>query len=112
MVEETLYEDKLIKITNQSILLKKYYFPTLKSKNIPNIAIDYIKVVKPTLLTGKFRYWGTTDLTRWFPMDFLRSKRDAIFILNRKNKRILVCFTVEDAQKVKEILEKENLLLK
>ncbi len=111
MVEETLYEDKLIKITNRSILLKKYYLP-IKSKNIPNIAIDYIKVVKPTLLTGKYRYWGTGDFTRWFPMDFLRSKRDAIFILHRKNKRIQACFTVEDSQKVKEILEKENLLLK
>jgi len=60
---------------------------------------------KPTLKKGKYRFWGTGDFIHWFPLDNQRSKRDVIFILFRRSKRIRIGFTVEDSKKVRELLE-------
>ncbi|MCH9030273.1 MAG: hypothetical protein IH819_11860 [Bacteroidetes bacterium] len=50
-----------------------------KLRKIAFPKIDRIKAVKPTLLTGKWRWWGTGDLKTWFPADFSRNKRDKDF---------------------------------
>jgi len=39
---EILYEDKYVKITNNEILLKKYYFPSFSSKKIEFKNIEYL----------------------------------------------------------------------
>jgi len=55
-------------------------------------------------LTGKWRIWGTWFLDIWYAMDFERPKREAIFIVHIKNKRMKVGFTVEDSRKFAELI--------
>lgn len=109
-MENTIYSDSLVKITNNYILLRKYYFPTFTSKRIEFSDIDFVEVVKPGLFTGKYRIWGTGDFKHWFPLDVHRTKREIIFGIHRKQKRMLIGFTAVDSKAVKSILEGKNLL--
>ena len=87
------------------ILFRNYYFPTFSDKTVQFREIENIVLKKPTLKKGKYRFWGTGDFIHWFPLDNQRSKRDVIFILFRRSKRIRIGFTVEDSKKVRELLE-------
>jgi hypothetical protein len=103
--ENILFYDKLIEIRDNAILFSNYYFPTFSAKTVKFQYIEKILLEKPTLKKGKYRFWGTGDFTHWFPLDNQRSKRDVIFILFRKNKKIRIGFTVEDSKKVRELLK-------
>jgi hypothetical protein len=103
--ENILYSDKLIEIRDNTILFRNYYFPTFSTKTVKFQEIEKIVLEKPTFKKGKYRFWGTGDFTHWFPLDDQRSKRDVIFILFQKNKKIKIGFTVEDSKKVRELLK-------
>ena len=104
MNEEILYQDSLVEIKKDSIILKNYYFPTMSSKNILFTNIEKIEVKEPTVLSGKWRIQGTGDFRTWYPLDSSRPKRDKIFLIIYKNKWMRTGFTVEDSEKVEEIL--------
>lgn len=110
MNNNILYKDSLIEILKDSITLRNYYFPTLFPKKISFEKIEYIECKKPTLVTGKWRFWGTGDFKTWFPADFSRNKRESIFLIHQKQKRIVNGFTVENAEMVKNILREKYLL--
>jgi len=107
-----LYADKLVEIRNGYILFYNYYFPIPNSKTVTFDEIETIFIVKPTFINGKYRYWGSGDFIHWFPLDMRRSKRDAIFILHRKNKKVKIGFTVEDSEKVAGLLKDKVKLIK
>ncbi len=98
MENEIVYSDKLVEISKDSILVRGYYYPfgdkRVEFKNIENIVIQ-----KPSLLSGKYRYYGTGDFRTWFPPDD-RSSRDLIFIIKIRNKWWRVGLTVENSQAV------------
>jgi hypothetical protein len=112
MNENILYSDGLIEIGNDSIVFHNYYFPTTTAKTVKFDEIETIFLKTPTIINGKYRYWGSGDFIHWFPLDTKRSKRDTIFILHRKNKRIKICFTVEDSEKVIGLLKDKVTLNK
>lgn len=107
-----LYEDELVEITDTSILLKQYYFPSFKAKNIPFSSIAKIDILPPTITNGKWRIHGTGNFRTWFPFDRHRPKRDKIFLIYYTSKWIKSGFTVENSQAVKSILEEHGLLHK
>ena len=96
------YSDKLIEISEDSILIRKYYFP-FGSKRVDLSDIENVTVNEPSLISGKYRYWGTGDFRTWYPPDN-RIKRDKIFIMKLKKKWWRVGFTVEDSQTVLNLL--------
>lgn len=104
-----LYADRLVEITDDSILLRDYYFP-IGSKRVRSDQIEYIRARPLTLWTGAWRIWGTGDFITWFPADWNRPTRDTGFLLVRKAKTIRIGFTVEDSAAVKEILRRKGLL--
>ena len=104
MEKNILYSDKLIEIRDNEILFRNYYFPTFYPETVKFLEIQKIVLEKPTLRKGKYRFWGTGDFTHWIPLDDRRSKRDLIFILFRRNKKIRIGFTVQDSKTVKELL--------
>ncbi len=106
-----LYQDNLIEITDDSIILKHYYFPFI-SKKILFADIKSIEAREPTLMNGAWRLWGTGTLTAWFPIDFLRPTRDKIFFITYKTQSIKSGFTVEDSNRVKKILREKEWLNK
>ena len=107
MNEQILYSDKLIEIREDTILFRDYYFPTCSSKTLKYSDIEKIEIVNPTIISGKYRIWGSGDFLHWFPRDTSRSKRDVIYILHKKNKRTRIGFTVENSAMVTELLKQK-----
>jgi hypothetical protein len=98
-----LYSDRLIEISEDAVLIRKYYFP-FGSKRVSLADIESVTAYKPSLLSGAYRYWGTGDFRTWYPPDN-RTKRDRIFIMKLKEKWWQIGFTVEDSQTVLNVLK-------
>ncbi len=110
MNDNILYKDSLVAINSNQLILHNYYFPIGASKKIAFSKIDHIECIEPTLLKGKWRLWGMGDFKTWFPADFSRNKRDTIFVIHQKKKRMLIGFTVNNSEEVKNILKEKSLL--
>jgi len=79
MPQLPLYEDSLVVLTSVSLLLKRYYFPTLKPKLVSLPKVQRIEILYPNLWTGRFHLWSSGDLRTFHPLDFGWPKRDRIF---------------------------------
>ncbi len=99
-----VYEDNLIKLTDDDILFKKYYIPTFASKIIKLSRIEKIQVIKKTFFDQEIKLMGTDDFKTWYPFDSLRSKRKFLYLLFEKNKRRRIAFTVEDDEKFRDLI--------
>jgi hypothetical protein len=109
-MQDFIYKDNLVAISKYSIIIFNYYFPTFKEIEVNFSEIEKIEVKEPSLITGKYRYWGTGDFTSWYPKDFKRSTRDKIFFLYRRYKRIKIGFSVENSQEVISIFKSKHLI--
>ena len=109
--KKQLYSDGLVKLTEEAICFRHYYFPVGGSKSIPLVDVIRIEQRSPTLLNGKWRLWGTSDFRRWFPVDWSRPKRDAIFFLVRSGGKKSIGFTVKDTREFIEALKKSGVNL-
>ena len=105
-----LYKDNLIEISEDSLTLYKYYFPSLSSKIISFNSIAKIEIKEPTIFSGKWRIQGTGNFKTWFPFVSSRPKRDKIFIIRYKNKWVQSGFTVENSEKVAALLRDKKLI--
>lgn len=110
MIDEALYKDGLISITDKNIVFYHYYFPTGKKKCIKIDDIECISILKPTLLNGKWRIHGTGNFKVWFPQDNNRPSHDRIFLATLKTQWVNIGFTVEDGDTVEKILKSKNLI--
>ena len=106
MPMNTLYQDRLIRITDEEIVFNSYYFPTAAPKHLPWNLIESVSV-RPG---GSWRIWGTGDLRTWFPQDSGRPGRDHVFIIHLRNKYVRIGFTAENSQPVLEIFKQRNLI--
>jgi hypothetical protein len=104
------YEDRLVQVFSDAILLKRYYLLSVGSKRIPFDRIRTITVEKPALFTGKWRLQGSGDLRTWFPLDAERPKRDKVFLIKLLDKRTRIGFTVEHSDEVLRILKEKGLI--
>ena len=106
---ESLYADKLVKITRDSLILHNYYFFGL-DKTIPFEKIAGIMVNQPSVSTGKWRIWGSGGPGAWLPFDWHRPSRDRIFHVRFKNTSFITGFTVENSAVVENILRQAGLI--
>ena len=109
MQNNTLYDDGLVTITPAGITFHKYYIIGT-SKTVPVSDITEIDVYAPSLINGKWRIWGSSTLTTWFPLDWDRPKRDAIFIARLRSQSMNIGFTVKDSARVKQVFAGLGLL--
>ena len=109
MNNNVLYQDKLIEISDASVLLKNYYYPSLKPKEIAFSSIESIIVKQPSIWTGKWRLHGTGNFRTWFPLDNARNKRDKIFFMTLKEKWVRIGFTAENSEPVEKIFREKGL---
>ena len=109
MVSELIYSDKLVEITEDSILFRDYYFP-VGSKRVAFSEVENIVTDMPTMANGKWRIQGTLDLRTWFPRDWKRPNRDRIFMISFPDRRRRIGFTVEDSDTVTNILTEKGLI--
>lgn len=103
-----LYADRLVEISDEAILFRDYYFP-FGTRRVAFADIERIQARPATLMTGKWRVWGTGDFVTWFPADWYRPSRDTVFLLIKKRGTLRIGFTVEDSAKVKAILHTKGL---
>lgn len=103
MNNAVLYCDKLAEVDEESILVRDYYYP-FGDRRVKFEDIDSVVVRKPTLFTGKYRYWGSGDFRTWFPPDD-RTSRDRIFTIKIRKKWWRIGLTVTDSQKVLDLLK-------
>lgn len=99
-----LYSDKLIEISDDSILIRRYYFP-FGSKRVNISDIENITAYKTSSHFDICRYWGTGDFHTYYPPDIRRPKRDKIFIMKIKKKYWRPGLTVEDSKTVLDLLK-------
>jgi hypothetical protein len=104
-----LYSDKLVTITGNAITFNNYSL-LMKPRRVNFADIDHIDVLEPSLTTGKYRMWGSGNLTMWFPMDAGRSSRNKIFHAYLKVRGMNVGFTVENSAVVTALLESKGLI--
>jgi hypothetical protein len=103
MTNNIVYSDKLVEINDDSILVRDYYYP-FGNKRVSFGDVESIVVKKPSLLSGKYRYYGTGDFRTWFPPDN-RTSRDKIFIIKIKKKWWRIGLTVENSQTVFNLIK-------
>ncbi len=117
MKKEVSYEDNLIRILDDSIILKHYYLPFISKvisfTNIETIETRESSFMETVLVFSLFiwRLFGfgiIGDQLTWFPFDLLRGTRDKIFLITYKNQRIKSGFTVEDSATVEEIFKEKE----
>jgi hypothetical protein len=105
-----IYRDRLVSITEDTIVFEHYYFPTGKSKVVRLDEIEWIQVKKSTIMNGKWRIHGTGNFKTWFPRDKKRPWRDKIFFARLRGRWVDIGFTVEDSGQVENIFRNKNLL--
>ena len=109
MTADILYSDKLVEITQDTILFRDYYYIPAGSKRVRFTDLAGVTGEEPTLQTGKYRIQGTGDLRTWFPFDWNRPKRKKIFFLHFARSRRRIGFTVEDADQVERFFRSRAL---
>ena len=107
-----LYNDSLVTLGRDILIVKNYYFPFGKSKTINVSDIESVSIEPLTLLTGKYRIWGSGNLKMWFPLDGGRIKRNRVFIFALRTQRIYPAVTVKDSDEFESQLRKTKISLK
>jgi hypothetical protein len=107
---DILYSDRLVEISEEGILFRKYYLPLLSARFVPFSEMNNIDVRKPMITTGKWRIGGTGSPRIWFPFDWHRPSRDRIFRAALKNGKA-IGFTVEDSARVIDILVRLGMII-
>jgi hypothetical protein len=108
MKQNILYSDKLLNVFENGIQFKNYYFPFV-SKLVKFSEILTVERKSPTLLDGKWRIWGTSNFTIWYPLDWKRPQRTTIFFLHLASQKIRIGFTVENPERFLEAMESKGI---
>jgi hypothetical protein len=106
-----IYEDRLVRISGDSITFLHYSFPFFtSSREVLFQDIDHIDIKKPAIRSGKWRIGGSGDFRTWYPFDGERPSRDRIFHASLTTGGMNIGFTVEHPEKVIPILRKKGLI--
>jgi hypothetical protein len=109
MGSDPIYSDKLVEITEDSILFRNYYFP-FGFRRVAFQDVENVVTEEAALHNGKWRVHGAGDFQTWFPRDWKRSSRDRIFFVSFPHRRRRIGFTVEDPTTVENILSEKGFL--
>ncbi|MEE3067120.1 MAG: PH domain-containing protein [Actinomycetota bacterium] len=102
-MSEALYEDSGLRLDDDGITIRRYYFPLAGAKRIPYSEIRNIKTEEMTFASGGGRIWGATDPRYWFPLDIRRPRKKKLLILDI-GARVHPCITPDDPDRVIELL--------
>ena len=104
-----VYSDRLVTLTENALILKRYYFP-FGARQVRLDEIGKVRVMRPTLMNGKWRLWGTGNFKTWFPLDLHRPERERVFIMEFKRQWKQIGFTVEHWEKFRDLLRARALV--
>ena len=81
-MKHILYDDGLVQLNSDGLIIRRYHFPLGTSKHIPYAQIKGVQPWSMGLWTGKGRLWGSGDLRHWFPLDLRRPWKEKALILD------------------------------
>ncbi|MBN1319890.1 MAG: hypothetical protein JXA87_03520 [Thermoleophilia bacterium] len=99
----TLYRDRWIECTTESVIIRGYYFPFGTKKTIPYHRIQGMREVAMGPLTGQGRIWGSGDLRHYTNLDPGRPHKKRALILDL-GRFIRPVITPDDTDQVKAIV--------
>ena len=88
------YNDGTISCDADGVVLRGYYFPG-SAKRVSYGAIKGLRRVTMGALTGRWRIWGTANLSLWANFDAKRPRKSIGFILD-VGKRVSPFVTPDD----------------
>ena len=100
---EALYEDSGLRLDEDGITIRRYYFPLAGSKRVAYTDIRDLKVEPMTFASGGGRIWGATDPRYWFPLDIRRGRKKTLLVLD-VGARVRPCLTPDNPDRVIELL--------
>jgi hypothetical protein len=102
-VTEALYEDAGLRLDEDGITIRRYYFPWAGPKRIAYTKIQGVKARPMSWASGKGRIWGASDPRYWFPLDRRRGRKRTLLILHL-GRLVRPCITPEIPERVIEVL--------
>ena len=99
------YDDGLVQLDREALTLRRYHFPSGTSKIIPVRTIRGYQAEPLGLLMQRFRFWGSSDLRRWLPLDVRRPLRATLVTLDVPGTYPSPAFTPADPDHFIEMLE-------
>ncbi|MEZ0353842.1 hypothetical protein [Mycobacterium sp. pR1184] len=102
-MSEAWYEDSGLRLDEDGITIRRYYFPLAGAKRIPYSEIRGIKTEEMTWNSGKGRVWGAGDPRYWFPLDIRRAGKRTLIVLEL-GRHVRPCITPDDPDRVIELL--------
>lgn len=104
MVHDALYDDGLVQLDDDGIILRRYYFPLATSKHIRYQDIRGVEARPMNWLTGKGRLWGTGTLRYWLPLDTKRPSKDTLVVLDLGGK-VKPAFSPDNPEQVVALIQ-------
>jgi hypothetical protein len=105
MGDEVIYDDGRAVLDTKGVTLRRYYFPTGRSKYIPYRRIRGAEVRPMGWLTGKGRGWGTSSPGYWLPLDTSRHRKNELVVLDLGG-HVKPAFSPDDPARVLAILRR------
>lgn len=99
------YDDGLIQLDREALTLRRYHFPSGTSKVIPVRTIRGYTVEPLGLWMLRFRFWGSSDLRRWLPLDVRRPLKAVLVTLDVAGNHLSPAFTPANPQYFLEMLD-------
>jgi hypothetical protein len=99
------YDDGLVQLDRHALTLRRYHFPSGTAKIIPLQSIRGYKAQPLGLMMNRFRFWGSSDLRRWLPLDIGRPLRSTLITLDVPGTRPSPAFTPSDPDRFVKTLE-------
>ncbi|MET9628130.1 hypothetical protein ABZX92_11775 [Lentzea sp. NPDC006480] len=103
MRNSTNYDDGLIACNDTELVIRRYYFPFGLAKRVRYDRIRSARWFKMTALTGRYRAWGSGNLTQWFNLDWRRHRKSAGLVLDLGG-RMQPVITPDDVDQVLAVL--------
>ncbi len=97
-----LYDDGRIACDDHALVIR-WYYPWGGAKKIPYAAIRAVQRRPLTAMSGKWRIWGSGDLTHWWNLDTTRPKKHTALVVDL-GRRVLPVITPDDPDAVEGIL--------
>jgi hypothetical protein len=100
------YDDGLVQLDRHALTLRRYHFPSGTAKVIPLESIRGYRARPLGLVMNRFRFWGSSDLTRWLPLDIGRPLRSTLITLDVPGIRPSPAFTPSDPDRFVKTLDR------
>ena len=77
-----LYDDGGLRLDQDGVTIRRYYFPWAGSKRISYRELRHVEARPMGALTGRGRIWGTTVPGYWLPLDLGRPRKQTLVVLD------------------------------